>query len=257
MKMDRRMLVGFLVLMVVLLIASVPAFATKVTGIKVTVNGKQVTFPDQQPYLDAALGRVFIPVRFVSEALGAKVDWDQAKQTVTITSNTAIIKIKIGSAQVEVTGIYKNLDAPARVENGRTMVPLRFVSEALGKDVVWHQDTMTVEIKDKDITGGYWVPEDTKGVGCGSPRAIDGGNRPIFSMDIDTRKPLADQYMVVHDILIKNDFADEQTASKILDVVKTKTGFTPALDAEFSYKNHKIEVISGGFSSYITINIWS
>ncbi|MGB9792969.1 MAG: copper amine oxidase N-terminal domain-containing protein [Thermacetogeniaceae bacterium] len=256
MKMNRRILAGILVLMAVLLIASAPAFAAKVTGIKVTVNGKQVAFPDQQPYLDTDLGRTFIPVRFVSEALGAKVDWNQAKQTVTITTNTAIINMKIGSTQAEVTGVIKNLDAPARLENGRTMVPLRFVSEALDKEVIWHQDTMTVEIKDIDITGGYWVPEDLHGVGVYSPKAVEGGDRPVFEIGINTLKSLPEQYTVLHDILVKNGFADEQTAQKILDVVKTKTGFTPALDAEFKCNGYVIDVGSGGYSNLIAIYIW-
>ena len=93
------------------------------------VNGIAVYFPDQQPYIDAA-GRTMSPVRFVSEALGAKVDADK-DSVVTIERNDVVIKHKIGTNTMAVNGASKTCDTKSVLtKQYRTMVPLRFISEA-------------------------------------------------------------------------------------------------------------------------------
>ena len=54
------------------------------SGIKMAVDGKEITFPDQKPLLDAQAGRTYIPIRFLAEALGADVDWINEHQVVEI-----------------------------------------------------------------------------------------------------------------------------------------------------------------------------
>lgn len=104
-------------------------------NITISVNGTTVKF-DQAPYI--ANGRTMVPVRFVSEALGAQVSWDNITKTVKITTDK-VIELKIGSTEARIDGDSITLDAPAEIAGGRTMVPLRFVSEALGAQVLWHQ----------------------------------------------------------------------------------------------------------------------
>lgn len=68
----------------ILLISLLPAATmAKSSSLRVEVDGGRIYFPDEQPYLDQAQ-RLQVPVRFVSEALGAKVGWDAATKTVTI-----------------------------------------------------------------------------------------------------------------------------------------------------------------------------
>ncbi len=109
-------------------------------NITISVNGNPVKF-DQPPYINN--GRTMVPVRFVSEALGAYVTWDSITGTVKITDDK-IIELKIGSNEAIKDSYSITLDAPAEITGGRTMVPLRFVSEALGAQVSWNQGNRTI-----------------------------------------------------------------------------------------------------------------
>ncbi|AYO31275.1 copper amine oxidase N-terminal domain-containing protein [Biomaibacter acetigenes] len=118
----------------------------------VKVNGKEISFPDQQPYLNKD-GRTMVPVRFISESLGAKVSWDEKTKTVTITGKdrageSRTVKLKIGENKAVINGKAVTFDTRAEFKNGRTMVPLRFVSEVLGAKVTWDQNTKTVDINE-------------------------------------------------------------------------------------------------------------
>lgn len=88
--------------------------------------------------------RTFVPVRFVGERLGATVGWDNDTQSVTVEKDGHKIEMAIGSSTYYLDGEAKTLDAPAELTpsvdgNSRTMVPIRFVSEALGYQVEWDQ----------------------------------------------------------------------------------------------------------------------
>lgn len=112
--------------------------------VSVNVNGNAVSFPDAQPYYEN--DRVMIPVRFVSEALGATVGYSSEDRRVTIQQDGKLIVMKINSATVAVDSVIKTLDVPARLQENRTYVPLRFVSEALGATVGWNQTQRLVTI---------------------------------------------------------------------------------------------------------------
>ena len=87
-----------------------------------------------------------LPIRFVAEALGATVTWDEPTQTVTIVKGDLDIEIYIGQAFAKVNGTPVQLDSPAFIENDRTYLPLRFVAENLGATVTWDADTQKVTI---------------------------------------------------------------------------------------------------------------
>jgi len=152
---SRKTILGMIVALLIIAI-TVPAFAGD--GVTVKVNGSVVDFPDQEPFI--ANSRTFVPLRFVSEALGGKVDWEGSTQTA-IVDRGVHVEMKIGSKTPTVNGMAKALDAPARLTNGRTMVPLRFVSEALGAEVIWDGSTRTVVINDNGAgveNGGSNMP---------------------------------------------------------------------------------------------------
>jgi len=141
----QRKLTIILALMLVFALGTALAYAAP-ADVQVVVNGVQVVFPDQGPYLDATAGRTFVPIRMVSEALGATVKWDATAQAVLVTLGSAVITMPVGSSQATVNDQAVQLDAPARLQNQRVMVPLRFVSEALGKTVDWNENAKTVKI---------------------------------------------------------------------------------------------------------------
>ncbi|MCD1259735.1 copper amine oxidase N-terminal domain-containing protein [Paenibacillus athensensis] len=115
--------------------------------VPVIVNGHKVKFPDTEPYVDSN-GRTMVPVRFVSEKLGGKVDWNAATRTVTIATQGKSISLTIGSKAPTVNGHSVELDTAAAMVDGRTMVPLRFVSEALESKVTWDEGAHAVQITD-------------------------------------------------------------------------------------------------------------
>jgi len=82
-----------------------------------------------------------------AEALGLEVGWDEDTQTVTATKGDVEVKLAVGG-QAYVNGKLVNLDVPAKIISGRTMVPVRFMSEAMGWHVGWDGDTQTITIID-------------------------------------------------------------------------------------------------------------
>lgn len=95
--------------------------------------------------------RTMLPARFVAESLGAKVDWDEEKQLVTIVgvnekNEEVTILITIDSDIALVNGKEVKLDSPAFIENDRTYTPLRFISEKLGANVDWNEEQQKVTI---------------------------------------------------------------------------------------------------------------
>ena len=83
--------------------------------------------------------RTLVPVRVISEGFGATVTWDGATQTATVKKGNTEIKLTIGASEMTVDGASIAIDAPASLINDRTFVPLRAISEALGK-IVYYND---------------------------------------------------------------------------------------------------------------------
>ena len=116
--------------------------------ISVMVNGDPVSFSGLGP--QQIQGRVLVPVRGVLEKLGADVTWVPETQTVVATTAKVDIQLRLNDRHATVNGRDVTLDVPAQLIAGRTMVPLRFIGEALGLDVSWNDQTRTVMIVSKD-----------------------------------------------------------------------------------------------------------
>lgn len=112
--------------------------------IRVDVNGNPVAFNGVQPM--AVNGTVLVPLRGVFESLGATVDYDASNRTVIGSRGSRYVRLPLSSNTATINGNPVPLSEPARVVNGTTLVPLRFVAEALGSNVQWLQASNTVEI---------------------------------------------------------------------------------------------------------------
>ncbi|HIW31954.1 MAG TPA: copper amine oxidase N-terminal domain-containing protein [Candidatus Paenibacillus intestinavium] len=112
-------------------------------SIKVFIDGELQQF-EQSPII--IKGNTLVPMRAIFERLGATIEWNQKQQSVLATKGDTTINLKIGSTLVLKNGQDIKLAVPAQTTNSYTMVPLRFISEALGAEVKWNGDTQTITI---------------------------------------------------------------------------------------------------------------
>ncbi|MCR3956835.1 MAG: copper amine oxidase N-terminal domain-containing protein [Gudongella sp.] len=109
----------------------------------ILMPGKNLKF-DVPPVIKE--GRVLVPIRSISTALGAEVDWNVETKIATINYEGSVIEFDIVNFTVTVDDEPVELDVPAEVMEGRIVVPLRFIVENMGLDVEWEPETETVEI---------------------------------------------------------------------------------------------------------------
>ncbi len=125
------------------------AFADE-AEIGVYVNSNYIEFDVHPTIIE---GRTMVPVRAIFEALGADVEWEQETKTVTATRDELVIKLTIGDKAIYVGDEIKELDVPALIIDGRTLVPARAVSEAFGASVQWNAQFKEVYITEYSL--GY------------------------------------------------------------------------------------------------------
>lgn len=88
--------------------------------------------------------RTLVPIRFISESLGAEVGWEEETETVTITQGETTIQMQLGKQEYTVNGEMKTMDVEATIMRDRTMVPLRVISETFGKNVFWDEKGLII-----------------------------------------------------------------------------------------------------------------
>jgi polyhydroxyalkanoate synthesis regulator phasin len=98
--------------------------------------------------------RTLIPVRAISEGLGAEVTWDAETLTVTVSKDGTEVVITLNDTTVTVDGAETELEVPAELSCGRTYVPLRFLAEVFGLDVDWDGDTEVIDIEESAADDG-------------------------------------------------------------------------------------------------------
>lgn len=92
-------------------------------------------------------GRTMVPLRFVSEALGAEVEWDGDKQKITLLLGDQTMILHVDSSEAIVDGKTIFMDVPATIVNGSTVVPIRFVGENFRQEITFDDATKTITIK--------------------------------------------------------------------------------------------------------------
>lgn len=111
------------------------------------VNGVEKTM-DVAPYIKD--GRTYMPVRYAALAAGvdeANIIWDGVKRTVTVMKGDRVVQMTIGSKTMLINGIAITMDVAPEIKDGRTMLPFRYVAQALGATVGWDEATKTVTMK--------------------------------------------------------------------------------------------------------------
>lgn len=108
-----------------------------------TINGEAKT-TDSAPYINSD-NRTMVPLRLIGEATGADVEWNGADRTVTVTDGDDTVVVTIGDSTMTVNGEDVAIDTEATIQNSRTMVPLRAISEALGCHVLYEYGAITID----------------------------------------------------------------------------------------------------------------
>ncbi|MFO7173746.1 MAG: stalk domain-containing protein [Bacillota bacterium] len=125
----------------ILLIAPTPAAAAE--PIRTYLNGRELAF-DVPPQVEN--GRALVPARGLLQAMGADVSWDDRTRTVVAILGDRSIRLRIDDRVAYVDGQPVVLDTPPRIRSGRTLVPLRFVSEGLGAWVNWDPELRAIAV---------------------------------------------------------------------------------------------------------------
>jgi copper amine oxidase domain protein len=123
------------------------AMANSVFAIDIYYKDKLVP-TDTSPVIED--GRTLVPISSIAKSMNADVNWDSATKTATIVKDSIKIEMVLGTKDVSISKEGKKsqlvLDVAAKSLNGRTMVPVRAVSEIFGSKVVWDKDTESILI---------------------------------------------------------------------------------------------------------------
>ncbi|MCJ8012767.1 stalk domain-containing protein [Paenibacillus sp. KQZ6P-2] len=116
-----------------------------------TIGQKSFTANGQKKSMETAPvikgDSTYIPIKYVLDTFGGQASWDPANQRITIKRGGKVMDLKVGSKDYILNGKRKGADVAPYISQGRTLVPLRLVSEQLGLNVKWEQNTKTVTIE--------------------------------------------------------------------------------------------------------------
>lgn len=117
--------------------------SAKNDNIKVTYDGQTIKF-DVEP--EIVEDRVMVPMRTIFETFGAKVKWDGSTQTITAKKKSKTIEMTVGNTDMTKNDEIYSFDVSPMIEDGRTLVPIRAISDLLGLEVEWNDSDKTVTI---------------------------------------------------------------------------------------------------------------
>jgi uncharacterized protein len=128
--------------------------------IKFYIGKNKYRINNEQKEMDVAPiiieGRTLLPIRYAAEALKAKVVWNATEEKITIQFKEILVEIWIGKNLAKVNGIEKQIDSlnpkvkPIIIPPGRTMLPIRFITENLGCKVDWNSINQEITITYND-----------------------------------------------------------------------------------------------------------
>jgi inhibitor of cysteine peptidase len=145
----RRRVIALALICLCILAPSWPTGQAKLMmekNISIFVDGEQLPFPDQQPFIDQH-HRTLVPVRFFAQALGASVEWQALQKQVLIRTSDKTLSLKVGEAEVLIhPDRIERMDSVAVLVNNRLLVPLRHISNYLDCQVSWDESSRIAHV---------------------------------------------------------------------------------------------------------------
>ena len=159
-------------LMTVVMLTAAPVMAA--TPPAIVLDGQRLLLPSGEPGpVISAEGRVLVPARWIAEALGVKVTWNETTRQAVFEDAYQRTVLTIGSTTALIGEQTVRLDSPAAVIQGRTFVPLRFVTEAFGARVAWNAQARQVNIESFQLlTANLKQLFQIQGIGLGDPASL-------------------------------------------------------------------------------------
>ena len=141
-------------------------------NIDIFINDAVQTIPQEmgRAYFDKKTNRVMVPIRYISENLGAQINFYERNENntrgVLIGAIDVLVELDINSTKAKINRAGSEsiieLDSPAILYDGRTYVPIRFISETLGLSVDWKDNSVYISGQFKTKGKRYNYGEDDK-----------------------------------------------------------------------------------------------
>jgi alpha-tubulin suppressor-like RCC1 family protein len=112
--------------------------------IKVRLNGEILSF---QQYPDKINGTTMVPLRKIFESLGATIQWESTTQTISATRGNVRVKLSVNSETAFINDEKVHLEQAPFIRNELTLVPLRFITESFGGQVLWDENNKLIDLK--------------------------------------------------------------------------------------------------------------
>ncbi|MFA5383925.1 MAG: stalk domain-containing protein [Eubacteriales bacterium] len=241
-----------IIIFLISILAPCPAFSQ--TPVQIIVNGKKIS-GDTEPQI--VNNRVMVTLKFIAETLGAAIKWDNRTKQVNISGDGI-------KASLSLSGdAYKNgekifLDQPAIIENGRILVPIRFVTTSLGLHIIWDNIKKIVylystELKPEEVINLYCQFLLGRQYGMAYDLLTKDNKNTITKSDFISYMELFDkQFIEKEDTLIEKgkEFTDYViggvTYSKVMDFVLIQKYINVSTDKEEVATLHRKVVKSNG-----------
>ncbi|UFJ39284.1 copper amine oxidase N-terminal domain-containing protein [Brevibacillus humidisoli] len=125
--------------------APLPASAGAESEIVITLDGKRLPLQGE-----IHNGHTMVPLRSLSEVLGFRVTWEPADKQITLQSDSKVIQLRVDEHRVNVNDHDLFMETAPVMQDGTTLIPLRFVSNHLGMEVSWDEATRFVHLQHKE-----------------------------------------------------------------------------------------------------------
>lgn len=198
-------------------VMSVNVSAEEYPEVSVLVEGEKLECDQPAVIID---NRTMVPVRAIGEVLDVSVDWIAETKTVVYEKDDIKATLAIGANVLNITDgdvtVPVEIDTPAVIVNGRTLVPIRFISENFRADVDWDNETKTVNITRKsDVTTLPGLSDDLDPVSYAKKLAIIGDTTIEFLSNYE-------HSMTEEQIAVCNESSDViATSLQVLDTQET------------------------------------
>ena len=173
------------------------------------INGEQYEIdPGRGTYPVIVNSRTLLPIRAIVENLGGSIEWDEAEKRVSIKYMNKRIELWVDKDTISVNENQEQIDQPPVIINSRTMVPVRFVAENMGCEVIWHEEGKRVEIIKEEVI----IVEDEefydkerpmfrgnlKHTGVYDTKGVHEGNEIKWKFESDNNQPLVSSSPIIY-----------------------------------------------------------